>query len=125
LAEISKEVATGAHAILTLDGAGYRAAADLKTPDNITLLPLPSHLPKLNPMENVWGYLRKNKLAITMYNDYEHIVDKSCETWNFSAADKAAIASITSPRLGTGQVLGPSVPSLADQNPCAQITQTN
>jgi hypothetical protein len=50
----------------------------------------------LNPMENVWEYLRKNKLAITVYNDYEHIVDKSCEAWNFFAGDKAVIASITS-----------------------------
>ena len=33
LAEISKEVTSGAHAILTLDGAGYHAATDLKTPD--------------------------------------------------------------------------------------------
>jgi len=41
LAEISKEVATGAHAILILDGAGYHAATDLKTPDNLSLLPLP------------------------------------------------------------------------------------
>jgi transposase len=95
LAEISKEVATGAHAVLTLDGAGYHAATGLKTPDNISLLPLPSYSPELNPMENVWEYLRKNKLAITVYRDYGHIVDKSCEAWNFFANDKAAIASIT------------------------------
>jgi hypothetical protein len=50
----------------------------------------------LNPMENVWEYLRKNKLAITLYNDYDHIIDKSCKAWNFFADDKAAIASITS-----------------------------
>jgi transposase len=96
LVEISKEVAVEAHAILILDGAGYHAAADLKTPDNITLLPLPSYSPELNPMENVWEYLRKNKLAITVFDDYDHIVDKSCEAWNFFADDKAAIASITS-----------------------------
>jgi transposase len=58
-------------------------------------LPLPSYSPELNPMENVWEYLRKNKLAITVYNDYEHILDKSCEAWNFFADDKAAIQSIT------------------------------
>jgi transposase len=96
LAEISNQVAKEAHAVLTLDGAGYHAAADLATPDNITLLPLPSYSPELNPMENVWEYLRKNKLAITVYNDYEHIVGKSCEAWNFFADNKAAIASITS-----------------------------
>ena len=95
LAEISKEVATGAHAILILDGAGYHAATGLTTPDNVSLLPLPSYSPELNPMENVWEYLRKNKLAITVYNDYEHILDKSCEAWNFFADDKAAIQSIT------------------------------
>jgi hypothetical protein len=50
LAEISKEVASGAHAILILDGVGYHAASGLKTPDNITLLPLPSYSPEL-----VWG----------------------------------------------------------------------
>jgi hypothetical protein len=88
----AKEVASGAHAILTLDGAGDLAAAALKTPDNITLLPLPSYSPEANPMENVGEYLRKNKLAITVYNDYDQVVDKSCEAWNFFADDKAAIA---------------------------------
>jgi hypothetical protein len=38
-------------------------------------------------MENVWEYLRKKKLAV--YNDCSHIVDKSCEAWNFFADDKA------------------------------------
>jgi len=36
--------------------------------------------------------LRKNKLAITVYNPYGHIVDKSCEAWNFFANNKTAIA---------------------------------
>jgi hypothetical protein len=41
LAEISREVAAGAHAVLVLDGAGYHVAADLEIPANITLLHLP------------------------------------------------------------------------------------
>jgi hypothetical protein len=40
-------------------------------------------------MENVWEYLRKNKLAITVFNDYGHIVDESCEAWNFFADAEA------------------------------------
>ena len=96
LVEISKEVADEAHAVLILDGAGYHAATHLKLPDNITLLSLPSYSPELNPMENVWEYLRKNKLAITVFDDYGHIVNKSCEAWNFFADNKASIASITS-----------------------------
>jgi hypothetical protein len=34
------------------------AAKRLHVPDNITLLPLPPYSPELNPMENIWDYLR-------------------------------------------------------------------
>jgi transposase len=95
LAEIAKQVAKGAHAVLVLDGAGYHVADDLVVPDNITLLKLPPYSPELNPVENIWQYLRQNKLAITVFDGYEHIVDICCEAWNFFANDPSAITSIT------------------------------
>lgn len=95
LAEIAKQVAVGAHAVLVLDGAGYHIAGDLVVPDNITLLKLPPYSPELNPVENIWQYLRQNKLAITVFDDEKHIVDVCCEAWNFFANDPVAIASIT------------------------------
>jgi hypothetical protein len=95
LAEIGKEVATGAHAVLVLDGAGYHVAADLDIPANITLLHLPPYSPELNPVENIWEYLRGNKLAITVFDNYDHIVETCCAAWNFFASDSDAIASIT------------------------------
>jgi len=96
IAAIAKEVAPGAHAILVADGAGYHVAADIKTPANVTLLRLPPYSPELNPMENVWQYLRQNKLAITVFDDYDHILGICCEAWNFFAKDKNAVASIAS-----------------------------
>ena len=42
LTEISVAVATDTHAILMVDQAGWHLAKDLKTPDNITMLHLPS-----------------------------------------------------------------------------------
>jgi transposase len=95
LAEIGRQVAPGAHAALLLDGAGYHVAHDLVVPDNVTLVPLPPYAPELNPMENVWAYLRGNKLAITVFDDYDDIVDKTCDAWNFFARDPHRIASIT------------------------------
>jgi hypothetical protein len=95
LAELSGQVAEGAHAILVLDGAGWHIADNLDIPDNITLLHLPPYAPELNPVENVWEYLRKNKLAITVFDGYADILDKCCQAWNFFANDKAAVASIT------------------------------
>jgi len=95
LVEIAKEVDPASHAILVLDGAGYHTAADLKVPDNITLMPLPPYAPELNPVENIWQYLRQNKLANTVYDDYEAIVDTCCEAWNFFADDVKTVTSVT------------------------------
>ena len=94
LAEIARNVAPGAYAALILDGAGYHIAEKLKVPPNITLVPLPPHAPELNPMENVWEYLRGNKLAITVFDDYEDILDTACDAWMFLENDKERIATI-------------------------------
>jgi transposase len=95
LDEISRQVAVGAHALLILDGAGYHLKAALQIPENITLLHLPPYSPELNPVENIWEYLRANKLANTVFETYEEIVEKACEAWMFFANDKDRVASIT------------------------------
>ena len=101
LAEIAKEVAPDAHAVLVLDGAGYHGTAKtrrpcgLVVPDTITLLHLPPASPELNPVENVWQYLRQNKLANRVFEDYQHIAAACCDAWNFFANDPTIVASIT------------------------------
>jgi transposase len=96
LAEIAKTVEASAHAILVLDGASWHRAQALVVPDNITLLTLPPYSPELNPIETVWEYLRSNKLAITVFDSYDDIVDTCCDAWNFFADDLATVVSITS-----------------------------
>ena len=95
LEEIAKAVAPGAHALLIVDGAGWHCAKALDVPDNITLLKLPPYAPELNPMENVWAYLRANKLAISVFDSYEDILNKCQNAWNFFANDPDRITSIT------------------------------
>jgi len=95
LAEISRTVAEGAHAILVLDGAGWHGSKALCIPENITLLMLPPYSPELNPIENVWAYLRANKLAISVFETADDIVSRCCEAWNFFANDIDTVRSIT------------------------------
>ena len=95
LAEVGREVAPGAHAVVVLDGAGWHAAGDLTVPDNLTLLPLPSYSPELNPVENVWEYLRQNKLGLRVWPGYDAIVATCCEAWNWLMAAPDRLASIT------------------------------
>ena len=58
-------------------------------------MPLPSYAPELNPVENVWEYLRQNKLGHRVWPDYDAIVATCCEAWNWLAAAPDRLASIT------------------------------
>jgi transposase len=78
LAEISTAVAPGAHAILLLDQAGWHGSGALTFPANITLLPLPSKCPELNPVENIWQFMRDNWLSNQTYKSYADILDHCC-----------------------------------------------
>ena len=82
LAEISAAVDPGAHAVLMLDQAGWHMSAKLAVPANITLLPLPPRSPELNPVENVWQFMRDNWLSNRVFQSYEDIVALCCEAWN-------------------------------------------
>ena len=97
LAEISTQVAQDAVAVLTCDGAGWhQLGGALVVPDNIVLLHLPPYSPELNPMENVWDYLRQNKLCALVWDSYDAIVEACTNAWNWLIADPARITSIGS-----------------------------
>jgi len=95
LVEISANVTPGSHALVVADRAGWHGSGELTVPDNITLLPLPSAAPELNPQENVWEWLRKNKLALRVFDSYDDIVEACCQAWNDFIADPATVASVT------------------------------
>ena len=82
LAEISATVAPDAHAVLILDQAGWHLAGALVVPENITLLPLPPRSPELNPVENVWQFMRDNWLSNRVFKGYDDIVAHCCAAWN-------------------------------------------
>jgi transposase len=95
LKEIGTQVAPGAHAALVCDGAGWhQRGRRLIVPNNITLMPIPSYSPELNPMENVWDYLRGNKLSHRVWDTYDDIVQACAEAWRFLIGDPERIRSI-------------------------------
>lgn len=96
LAEIARTVAPGAHAVLILDGAGWHRSNALVVPANISLVTLPPYAPELNPVEMIWQYLRRNKLAHRLYDTYDAIVVASCEAWNWLIAAPDTITAIAS-----------------------------
>jgi transposase len=82
LAEITKEIPLGRHAALLLDQAGWHLSRRLVVPENITLVPLPPKCPELNPVENIWQFLRDNWISNRIFASYENLLDHCCFAWN-------------------------------------------
>ena len=80
---------------MVCDGAGWhQSGGRLRVPHNITLLPLPPYAPELNPMENIWDYLRGNKLSKRVWNSYQEIVAACKDAWLFLLGDPKRIDTI-------------------------------
>lgn len=94
LDEISCCVARGAHAVLLLDRAGWHTTDKLDVPKNMTLIFLPSRAPELNPVENIWQYLRANWLSNTVFETYDQIIEAACDAWHKLTAAPDVIKSI-------------------------------
>lgn len=95
LTEISKETPSDRIAVIIMDGAGWHHAHALKIPQNIRFLFLPPYSPELNPVEQIWQYLKDKFLANRVFDSLEDIVDACCEAWNAFANNPALITSLT------------------------------
>lgn len=62
------------HFVLIMDGAGWHKSKTLKLPEGITVLLLPAYSPELNPVENLWHYLRSHYLSNRIYDDYNALL---------------------------------------------------
>ena len=84
------------------DGSGRMAHhRQTQSPEeNLTIILLPSRAPELNPVENIWQYLRANWLSNRVFEDYNAIVDAGCEAWNKLIAQPETITSIGNAKMG-------------------------
>lgn len=94
LNEISRHIAPKAHGVILMDRAGWHTTGKLTVPDNITIILLPSRSPELNPVENIWQYIRQNWLSNRVFETHEAILDAGCNAWNKLIKQPNTITSI-------------------------------
>lgn len=73
-------------------------------PANIAIVKLPPKCPELNPVENVWQFLRNNWLSNRVFASYDAIADHCCDAWNRLAEQPWRVTSIGLRDWVTGQV---------------------
>ena len=70
LDEISRTVASRAHAVILMDQAGWHTTPALNIPENISLVFLLPKSPELNPVENIWQFMRQTWRATLVFETY-------------------------------------------------------
>jgi len=53
----------------------------LRVPANITVVPLPPRAPELNPVENLWHYLRSHHWSNRSYADLDAVEAAAMTAW--------------------------------------------
>ena len=91
LAQLSATLEPDVQAVLVWDGAGFHRANDLICPSNITLVSLPPYSPELNPVENLWHYLRSHHWSNRMYSTVDDLFDAAETAWRAACLDPAVI----------------------------------
>ena len=81
LAQFASELPEDVHAVLVLDRAGWHTAAALEVPPNVTLVHLPPKSPELNPVENLWHYLRSHYWSNRLYEGYAELEHAAADAW--------------------------------------------
>ena len=81
LEQFGRELPAGVHAVLVWDGAGYHTGNGLAVPANVSLIRLVPYSPELNPVENLWHYLRSHYWSLRVYRDDEALEEAAIAAW--------------------------------------------
>lgn len=79
---ISDATPAGRYAVVIVDRASWHMGDidfDFK---NLSIIPLPPYSPELNPIEQVWQWMRDRELSNRTFSGYNDIVEQVSRAWN-------------------------------------------
>jgi transposase len=94
LEQFSRTLAADEHAAMIWDGAGFHVSHSLIVPANITLIRLPPYSPELNPVENLWHYLKSHFWSNRAYADYEELEQAAVDAWQKAVLDAELMKTV-------------------------------
>lgn len=96
LEQISTTTKPGRHAVVIMDGAGWHTEDIAENVDNVSIIKLPAYSPELNPIEQVWSWLRQHHLANRCFEGYEDILNACTSAWNHFRKDSQRVIKLCS-----------------------------
>ena len=90
---ISDATPKGKYAVVIMDRASWHQSYLAAEFTNLTIIHLPPYSPELNPIEQVWHWMRDNEIANRCFDGYNDIVNKCCDAWHRFSEDKNRVIS--------------------------------
>lgn len=81
--------------IIVVDQASWHLSKNLDVPENIRLVPQPSHSPELNPVEHLWEEMREKYLHNIAFKSIDKLEDTLCSALNDISNDPERLKSMT------------------------------
>jgi transposase len=94
LKQFRRQLPEGIHAVLIWDQAGFHKSKGLFVPEDISIIEFPAYSPELNPVENLWQYLRSHYWSNRSYDGYDDLRQAVCEAWQAVCLDTKRIRSV-------------------------------
>ena len=94
LEQFSRELPAGVHAVLIWDGAGFHTGGDLVVPGNVSLIQLPPYAPELNPVEDLWHYLRSHHWSNRADEGYKGLEEEAIRSLRAVCQDVEKLKTI-------------------------------
>lgn len=94
LAQFSRTLPPDEHAVMIWDRAGFHRSHSLSVPGNITLVQLPPYSPELNPIENLWHYLKSHHWSNRAYDNYDALEEAAMTAWKQSVLDTELMKTV-------------------------------
>ena len=94
LQQFSKTLPVDEQAVVIWDGAGFHASHSLEVPENVTLLQLPAYSPELNPIENLWHYLKSHFWSNRAYKDFDALETAAIDAWHRAVLDPELMRTV-------------------------------
>ena len=73
--------------LLVADGARWHTSGGLIVPSNIEIIALPPYTPEMNPIEQIWAWLRRHGFRNEVFQTLNHVLDRLCETISLLSTD--------------------------------------
>jgi transposase len=96
LEQISATTKPGRHGVVIMDGTGWHTEDIAKDIKNVSIIKLPAYSQELNPIEQVWSWLRQHHLANGCFEGYEDILNACTSAWKHFRKDSLRVIKLCS-----------------------------